>query len=250
MRFVIVIPILLKRGTQAKFKLIRQRVAKLFPEAILVPLLNGRGKSELEAVAQKLMASQVEPLVIAEKNLFDVLLNGYQEIVRKYPKQLIIRMDISEHPISAVGELVAEVKKNKGMVVGDLSFTSGTMEIFSLDWFIHKFVFPDMYQLFTKGKLDLSCAHGFQSFYSGIILAKILQGAQDIALQAKKDEKFKPKWGFDGMMALAASGLKVPVKKIEIKAVEPRKRSSKKILRQYFDNRKICQAAAQVFGSF
>ena len=249
MRFVIIIPVLLKRGTQAKFKLIQQQVVKLFPEAILAPLLNGKSKSELEKIAQKLAASQVEPLVIAEKNLFNVLLNGYQEVVKKYPKQLMVRMDISEHPISAVGDLIAEVKKNKGMVVGDLSFTCRTMKVFSLDWFMHKFIFPDMYHLFTKGKLDLSCAHGFQAFYNDKVLAKVLQGAQDIVFQIKKDKRFHPKWGFDGAMALAAAGLKVPVDKIEIKAIELRKRSYEKILRQYFDNRKICQAASKVFGS-
>ena len=131
------------------------------------------------------------------------------------PDATIVRMDSAEHDVAHIGMLAVEAEEH-GAAVAELDFSEGGLVDGTYDYYIHREVFPEMYATATKGKLRLSCAHGFQAFTPDTALAALV--VVNILIEEVEAYTGEPmKWGLDAAMAIgviAADGavqmLKVP----------------------------------------
>lgn len=223
-----------------------ERVKRVVPNAVLVPVLNGLSKHNLDKIAVDAAATGFQPVVAAEADgLLDTLVAGYTSVVRSYGGATVVRLDVAEHPPEAMPNLVQEAEARKVMVIGDLAFGPSTFRKGSVDEFAHLDLFPELYRQFTGGRLIISCAHGYQVFAPGT-LPKILERAQKIAACAQEIAGEKIKWGFDGAMALGAVAAKVQVVVKPVAAESLRDRPRQKVSQQFRAALSMCLAARQL----
>lgn len=213
---------------------------------ILVPVLNGSVPERLKIIAKKARILKFDPIISNTKGLTRALLIGYEHVTYKYPEAAVVRLDVKEHRTEYLDRLVEAAEKRQGMVVGDLKFTEEQLRPGSLDEFAHLCLWPELYGWYTKNSLRLSCAHGYQAFAAGIC-AKIFPEAKKIIREAERIGQRPVDWGLDGAMILAAHFLKISVGILDIPAQEERNRDGVKIIRQFSDALRICQAAAHLF---
>lgn len=224
-------------------------------EAIIVPILNGLPESTLEGMITDLIQDTtihpVAPVVCRATGLRAALTTGYNHIlyVLPFPYQdlCVVRLDTAEHDPSYIPFLAAESRAIRGMVIGDLDFSSGGhLESGTPDEFTHLLAFPELYWVFTEGKLPLSCAHGYQAFGSRAVLQLVFAVALTIVARVDEETGQQVTWGFDGAMALAATIVDVPVKIHPVPASTDRNRPWEKVRLQLRFALLMCRAAERV----
>lgn len=240
--FVILFPDLRGENARGSFG---QLLVKLYPQARIVPILNGASKERLEMVAEKLSAP-FEPVIARGDGLLNALRTGYAHVFGKYGSLPVVRIDTDEHPPSFIPTLIETAVRLKAVVVGDLSFGPGTLRHGSLDEFTNVSLFPNLYRHFTGGRITLSGAYGFQAF-APTIGPSVLIEAERIVREAEREVGRSFTWGWDGAMILGALGAHLPVEVHAVPADVMRDRSADKITRQLEDTLAICCAASRLF---
>ncbi|MEK9184078.1 MAG: hypothetical protein AAB890_03340, partial [Patescibacteria group bacterium] len=198
---VVMFPDLKGQGVQSSFG---GKILHFQPQAKLIPVLNGLSAGEAQKLSKKL-EGLFFPVTSFGRGLLSTLVDGYQYCLNNFPDHVIVRLDTAEHPVEAIPALLREIERGADMVIGDLDFSKGCFQYLrenSIDEFAHLDLFPALYGQFTRGKLPLSCAHGFQVFAPGK-LASIFEEAKNVVAEVEK-EVGHVEWGFDGAMALSA----------------------------------------------
>ncbi len=219
-----------------------KKIAEMYPEAMLVPILNGKDQEMLRQISRSLK-KPFNPVVVGGQGLLQATLEGYESITNFWGNDPVIKLDTAEHPLEWIGPLAERAKKINGFVVGDLDF-SGNPELLvegTPDWFAHVFVFPSLYGRATRGLLPLSCAHGFQAFAAGV-LPRILAEIRTLLQDVKQRWGEKPRYGLDGAAALAAVGLSIPVERILVPGYLKRNRPAPKVGEQTDAAIRMCLA--------
>ncbi len=221
------------------------RIKNTLPKAVIVPILNGLPLAELATIAGKVSGS-CEPVVAADaRGLLDTLIAGYVRVLGQYPLATVVRLDTAEHPVTDIPRLIEVAININGMAIGDLEFEPGTLRSDSIDEFAHLDLFPELYRQTTRGKLSISCAHGYQAFAPGVLRA-VLTAAQCIVHRVQQ-ELGPISWGFDGAMALGAVGIGTPVTVEKVEAQVLRDRPRAKVASQFAGALRMCLAAGQLF---
>lgn len=229
-------------------KLVRGGLAGSSFAPTLLPVLNGLPVEELDHRAERFRGESMEPVVYAGGGgLVGALCAGYAHVKSVYGDTPVVRLDTAEHPPEHIPELVARAIEIEGMVVGDLDFSAGGLRADSPDEFAHLDFFPALYAEMTRGRVAISCAHGFQAFASGEICGKVFAGALEILECVERDKGEPVKWGLDGAMPVAAAGLGVPLEVVKVLAESERDRPRKKIVDQSLSAVRILCAASKVF---
>lgn len=218
---------------------------RLYPQAHIVPVLNGINLDELQRVAQEI-STDYEPVVSEGEGVVAVLRDGYRYVLQYYPDLPVVRLDTDEHPIEKIPDLLACAEKARGMCVGDLEFSDTTLRSGSVDEFINLNLFPHLFRHFTGGKLELSGAYGFQAFAAGA-LKTIFEAAEKIIKEAAAEANHPLKWGFEAAMILGALSQNVPVVIEKIPAESLRDRPTLKISQQIADTLAVFCAANRLF---
>lgn len=222
------------------------RLRELYPEARIVPILNGSDRGVLERAEISLRALGYDPIVVSGQGLFAALLEGYDIVSRRYPDSMIVRIDTEEHPLEKISALAKRAEEIGGFVVGDLEFDGSTLIEGTLDWDAHMRIFPELYSHATNGKLPLSCAHGFQAFAPGVLSIEILAEARVVLNEVIRRLGYMPRYGLDGLMAICCSR-KFPVERILIPAITLRNRTLEKINEQIAVHTALCEASLKIF---
>jgi hypothetical protein len=223
------------------------QLATQYPEAALIPVLNGKNREKLEQIA-KALTKPFKPLMVTGEGLLAAMFEGYEHIAQESGGETVVKLDTAEHPIEWIKQLAVQAETIKGFVVGDLEFTDPKLLVEGTsDWFAHTHVFPALYAAATRKKLPLSGAHGFQAFGPGV-LPVVLARAKDILKEVEQCWGSKPRFGLDGALALSAALQGLPVKRIAIPGSIKRNRPVDKIAEQTDAAIKMCLASERVFG--
>jgi hypothetical protein len=222
-----------------------ERLAAAYPEAVIAPILNGPDQAMLRLVAERLEAP-FWPVVVKGQGLLLATLEGYEALTEQFPDHTIVKIDTAEHPIQKIETLAKRAENIAGFVVGDLEFDERTLVTGTPDWYVHLHTFPLLYGLATKGKLSLSCAHGFQAFGPGVC-KQALTAAKRILAEIERQWGSMPRFGLDGAMALACSVQGISVERIGIPAITLRNRDAAKIDEQTRAHMQICLAGTKIF---
>jgi hypothetical protein len=215
----------------------------------IAPILNGPDEAELLHVAERL-EKPFHPVVVKGQGLLPATLEGYEALTSAasggtFNNHTIIKIDTAEHPIEKIGLLAERAEKIGGFVVGDLEFDEKTLVTGTPDWYVHVHTFPLLYGLATKGKLALSCAHGFQAFGPGVC-TQALVGIKRIFAEVQLQWGSVPRFGLDGAMAIACSMQNIAVERVGIPAITLRNRDAAKIDEQTRAHMQICMAGMRV----
>ncbi|MFM7088189.1 MAG: hypothetical protein ACKOW9_01495 [Candidatus Paceibacterota bacterium] len=171
------------------------------------------------------LRNDVTTVVSEDFGLGRALIKGYRELSGF--DGVVVRVDTEEADIDK-GYHLASLAKGGG-AVGDLSFGEGFLRAGSADEHSSLDVFPIMFDGFSKGRVRLSGAHGFQA-WQGDVLERVASLAEERWLRATKGVGM---WGFDASMIMAGleSGLEVTVVKYGASVVRDRERE--KIAQQF-----------------
>lgn len=214
----------------------------------IVAVLNGGSEAELSYVRseiEKKWREKITTEICLKDGLLATLIHGYGFVCSQYPEAVVVRLDTAEHDTGFIKHLAEIAEKTTGMVVGDLAFNAETLRAGSIDQFVHLQVFPIMTRQFTKDRIDVSCAHGFQAFYPSV-LPRILTKAKEIVAAAQGESDSPILTGFDIAMILAADKLRIPVTVELVPARVIRDRPSHKIAAQFGNALRMCRASQQV----
>jgi len=214
------------------------------PSASIVPVFNGTTVSNLDSLVAEAPSLGLDGVRSEQPGLAPALMKGYGRCLERYAGHTVVRLDTAEHDVSYLSPLVKKAAETRGLVVGDLSFGSGTLKKGSLDELMHLELFPRLYNQFAG--IPLSCAHGYHAI-SPEVLDKVYEGTLRIMKEVENNSQEKPTWGFDGAMVLSAVKQHVPVNVIHIPAKTVRDRPVDKIVEQYTRALHVCAAAEQVF---
>ncbi len=215
---------------------------------IIMPVINGLASEEAEKIYSKAaeLGTMVTP-VISERSegLRGTLEDGYETALAS-GADIIVRLDTVEHPPTAIPRLVRGLDADD-VVVGDLDFSqAGLLIVGTADEVAHLEIFPALYGQFTRGKVALSCAHGFQAFRRSAC-KQALANAKKIVDQTSVLIDGPVTWGFDGAMVLGAIAAGISVKVCPVPAESLRNREAKKVGAQFKNALTMCRAAAKIF---
>lgn len=154
---------------------------------------------------------------------------GYHSAVGR--ADVIVRVDTQEHPFGRIDHL-AEAAWKHGVAVGDLQFDVSTLREGSLEHHMQVRAFPDIFDLFTEGRLRMTGSHGMQAWRADV-LKEVLPVAERIWDRA--DVRGAMRWGFDASMLLAADTLGITPHVKRYHAEKLRDRSRETVAGQYSD---------------
>lgn len=225
-----------------------KEIAWTFGDRIIpIPLVNGPG--DLKTAASK-VAAGLYPLVVSReetqgRGLVGVLISGYRHVLENYPDRTVVRAD-PDHSLAQVKIVYAAARSRGKMIVGDRDYKERTDLMSPYDYEVHTKLFPKLYGEATDGAVKLSCAHGLQAFGPQVSMQKMLDLAMYVIYRVEQSIGGPMKWGFDGLMALAAWRLGVSVEVIKFPAVEPRFRKDEKAQEQLENHRAMIAAWKKV----
>jgi hypothetical protein len=217
-------------------------IKRLYPDAYIIPALNGtQGDfSKTEAISR----FGFHPL-ISSPGLACTLNKAYS---KTGSVDVVVRLDVDEHPVYCIGELAERARQIEGVVVGDLEHREELMPRDSFEYFSNTEITPKLFSSATGGRLHISGAHGFCAISKNVLPALRSQAYRIWRKAAQRSKKTELSWGFDAMIYLSAIGLGVPIEVKKIMATEFRSRDRKKIIEQRFADEMAINAAKEIFG--
>src|SRR3990167_3010520 len=112
------------------------------PSASIVPVFNGTTVSNLDSLVAEAPSLGLDGVRSEQPGLAPALMKGYGRCLERYAGHTVVRLDTAEHDVSYLSPLVKKAAETRGLVVGDLSFGSGTLKKGSLDGLMHLELFP------------------------------------------------------------------------------------------------------------
>jgi hypothetical protein len=217
-------------------------IKRLYPDAYIIPALNGTEGdfSKTEAISR----FGFHPL-ISSPGLACTLNKAYS---KTGSVDVMVRLDVEEHPARYIGELAERARQIEGVVVGDLEHGEELMPRASFEFFSNSEITPKMFSDATGGKLIISGAHGFCAISRNVLPTLRSQAYRIWCKAGLRSKKAELSWGFDAMIYLSAIGLGVPIEVVRIPATDFRSRERKRILEQRFADEMAINAAKEIFG--
>jgi len=217
-------------------------IKRLYPDAYIMPALNGTEGdfSKTEAISR----FGFHPL-ISSPGLACTLNKAYS---KTGSVDVVVRLDVEEHPVQHIGELAKRARQIEGVVVGDLEHGEELMPRDSFEYYSNTEITPKLFANATDGKLHISGAHGFCAISKNVLPVLRSQAYRIWRKAMQKSKKAGLNWGFDAMIYLSAIGLGVPIEVVRIPATDFRSRDRKKILEQRFADEMAINAAKEIFG--
>jgi hypothetical protein len=210
----------------------------------IVPALNGTGRDLME-ISEKLAKEPGFRPIVSLPGLSYALDKAYSKVGRA---DVVIRLDVDEHPVASILSLAERARQIKGVVVGDLEHSDLLMPPESFEAFSNNTIMPRIFSDATGGKLLISGAHGFCAIH-GPVLSKLRSKATQIWRKVVSTNKGPCHiWGYDAMLYLAAIGLGIPIEVVKIPAIEHRNRDRREIMDQKNADVAAIIAAKSVFG--
>lgn len=221
------------------------KVHALYPDATVMPVINGMDSAEMHALADAAATDWLQPLVCTDnkRGMVGACLLAYDTILAEDPEPTIVKLDTGEHDPAYIGAVVAAAER-AGVAVGDLTFTDETLVPGTYDYWIHREVFPTLYGQFSDGRLRLTCAHGFQAYVRPV--GMIVDMAKKIMHEVERELGNPVGWGLDGAMAIAGIA-HTEVEIVPVPAQSKRDRKIDKINDQLGNHMQMLVAAKKVW---
>lgn len=149
-----------------------------------------------------------------------------------YDFKKIIKIDTAEHDINLISDIINQLNKFD-LVVNDMKFSENDLIMNSSDFYHNTYVMPQVIDIFTKNKLELSGAHGYFGF-RGERLKEIYPKFNSIVYKAESLD-LKVMWGIDTLLIKLISDITSKIKINKIPAIELRNRDADKCNSQLRD---------------